>query len=217
MEYLKAESRQKLLGLFKEVVWKPSICVCDKLISGIFHIDKVEVIGKHFTVVSATLLDKPGNMMTYFMGYDLQKRTCQHPGITKVELHITASQWEAIGSSNAELAVYHAEYFDSKVVCSDRFSAVLPFRAEPHPIDEDEIRVGELFTGGFSGWSQVIQRLRKGSVPIRHVWGLDHNSVAGSIHSILWGSCDFCGSLEFATPRGILPCSFNVALRRHGG
>ena len=63
-------------------------------------------------------------------------------------------------------------------MCSDGFTAVLPFRNEPHPLSVDEISVGELFTGGFSGWSQVVKRLQKHAVPIRHLWGLDRNPVA---------------------------------------
>ena len=46
--------------------------------------------------------------------------------------------------------------------------------------EKDRISFGEIFSGGFSGWSHTIRPLINEGMPFDHMWSVDHDAVAAS-------------------------------------
>lgn len=128
---------------------------------------------------SALHREKAGDVM-------LRPNRCAHDLTGKVRIRFTQNQWDAV-VSHAESVLLVKCMFDAAVIDVTEHGSVLPV----HPYGRrhapcNQQSAIELFSGGFSGWTQVIRQLNH-SDTMKHVnmrLAVDYDSTCAKAYSI---------------------------------
>ena len=136
--------------------------------------------------VQCEIRDDAGfHMRQQFQGCSLTSCKCENDKkVSQVQLLMTDHQWKYSMSEFEECLVIGARY-DSGTNTADlccASAAILPV-SPCHSLDEGKpLRVGELFCGGFSGWTHAFHELIMRHMNIEHVFALDRDAMCCEVY-----------------------------------
>lgn len=125
-----------------------------------------------------------------FRGMSLLPPSCAHTKIRQGFVRILRTVWDRPGRPDqawlldAKIAHFRHGFF----VDTTDPKTCLHFRDDRAPADEGKIVKGELFSGGFSGWIQIVPFLNEHLAPIRCAFAVDCDLVAATTFAENYGN-----------------------------
>ena len=185
---------------------KSSHCPCCKRISCIVERSSEVVMSRHCVTMQCKIL-KPS---TYGLDFSHEKNLtamrCAHDCVNHIQLKMSMSQWDAIGSEHHRFVVLnasvegnvisttcrrggivHAPTYAYSSLESSMVSSVESDFSQPKKLS---LRIGELFCGGFSGWSHGAKALNNTKYQMEHVWAVDADPFATHVFAKTHHSSD---------------------------
>lgn len=110
---------------------------------------------------------------------------CTHTKARFAHVLLPREMWEAIGPDQMVFLI------EAKILWQDG-TPLVDLRSPQSGLirvdlnrkpDDCMIRVGELFAGGFSGWSFGIKSLQAAHLPIQHVFSVENDAVMAKLHA----------------------------------
>ena len=118
-------------------------------------------------------------MKQVFLNHDLTKCDCpDEMRITKVRAVVTNSQWHVVMSKYSKCNFLGAKVDGNRLIMNLGDSAVVPVKAHTEYPDDGILSVGDIFAGGFSGWTHVVTALASMGMNIRPEWAIDKDPSA---------------------------------------
>eukprot|EP00435_Cladocopium_sp_Y103_P020001 s186_g4.t2 len=102
----------------------------------------------------------------------------EHERYQNVTLFVSSEQWNNVLSRHDHVLLLGAKVQGIEVYANHPDAAVLPVRSRSESPADKPLSIGELFCGGFSGWSHVVHALRSKGLAVHTKWALDRDPCA---------------------------------------
>ena len=110
---------------------------------------------------------------------------CTHPRVTFAHLSMPSHLWKMLGPDR-HIFIVEARllWIDHQCIIDIRApqAGIVPINREACT-EEQQIRVGEFFGGGFSGWSFAAKMLADSLLPAKQVFSIEHDIIAAKVHA----------------------------------
>ena len=109
-----------------------------------------------------------------FRDCQFHRKRCAHDICDDFQVRMTDSQWRHIAQHDDRFILYQAAVRGRVLDVTTKNSGMLASPANRiHSMDHDVCTCGELFAGGFSGWTQALRRLEAMNFKIDHRFALE--------------------------------------------
>ena len=113
-----------------------------------------------------------------FGDYSFAPRRCAHDIDLSWRVTVSMSQWDQVVSKGRRFMVVNAKLHGTDLDASAQGSGVLADPDRRAFMDDDCYTTVELFSGGFSGWTQSLRRLTELGYDFRHLLAVDVDEIA---------------------------------------
>ena len=158
---------------------QPCICECRSIGNFRFRFGRVISMNAQGVLVEGQVVDDSGrHMHQVFNSMNLIECACP-PTAKTVDVRVVVSnpQWHMVISKFDECLLLGAKVKDGKLFLNHDECAVIPVRPEGDIPQDAQVSVGEIFSGGFSGWSHSIRALIRLGMNIGHEWSIDKDPM----------------------------------------
>ena len=162
----------------------PQICPCR-----MFHtvlIDEWTIVSmapSHVTL-NVVLTTTGSDVDAMHNGVSLLPQRCAHDLSKTCLARVTMSQWTHVVSKVRRFIMIAARYRTPGMLdATGDFAGVVPHAAERRQEADDGFSCVELFSGAFSGWSQIVDRLPEIGIPCHMKLALDLSDDCATCHS----------------------------------
>eukprot|EP00435_Cladocopium_sp_Y103_P053164 s137_g17.t1 len=137
-------------------------------------------MSRNAVVVQCKVVNDEGfHMQQRFQGCDLLQCQCDPAThVTIIDVKVTNLQWNCVMAESEECLLIHARLDDGCLSTMFDDAAVIPVKPVTEPADDQRLPCGEIFSGGFSGWSHSVSALKERGMHLQHEWGLDRDAAA---------------------------------------
>ena len=97
---------------------------------------------------------------------------------TQVRAVISNEQWKHVMANHHDCIILGARVDDGKIYASHADAALVPVKQVSEIPEDAPLTMGELFSGGFSGWTHAALALSRFGINVNHEWAVDKDSVA---------------------------------------
>ena len=133
-------------------------------------------------------------------------RRCPHDIDVHFELRMTANQWSHVARHGDVFIVFQAELKGSLLDTTSKRSGILAVPSLRLESMDDEMYItGELFAGGFSGWSHALRRLCDMGMKFDHRFALEVEEECIRAYMMSHNFKHVCGPHMFNWPDDDLP------------
>ena len=174
------EAVAKVKSFAAEQWLRPFVCLCHKWGDYIFRMSNVVSMNQAGVLVEGDVVNDAGYYMRQaFLDTNLVECRCApEDRRTAVRVVITNAQWDQVLFEISQCLLMGAKVDDYRLPMNHVDATVLKARANSEVPEDACLFVGDLFAGGFSGWSHAVHALDKHGLHIRHDRGLDKELVA---------------------------------------
>eukprot|EP00438_Fugacium_kawagutii_P019780 Skav228862 [mRNA] locus=scaffold816:103186:109232:- [translate_table: standard] len=199
------------------------VCGNMKLASCLVKLGDLLVMGSREVKCSATLVVEEDQIPPRtFQGIPL---TCTCDGknvFQEITVHMTPQQWAALGEQKDIVALISARCHDGVIDTTGDEAAVFNFSKVAKDAPHDTVALGELFCGGYGGWSHALRAISLTEREVMTAWGLDRDANCCTSHarshgiSMVVDNPVVCwNQMAVAEDSGMVPTTlFNVELDR---
>lgn len=176
-----------------------TFCPCRKKISCIVERSSDVTMSQHWVSMRCKILQPMTYGGEFLHGHRLSPLRCAHDCVNNIRLKMSMYQWESIGALHHRFVVLNASVEGDLVnsACTTGGVVKVPtyaFSQVDSSMESSEdgdsnssqkltLKVGELFCGGFSGWSHGTSALNTTKYQMEHVWALDSDPFATEIYA----------------------------------
>ena len=182
MDSIPHHIRSQIVGILRYYTFQFDLCKCNSTITAAIQIDRVVSMSTSCVTLEGSIIQTGSHMDSNFLGFSLVSKQCQHEKITKVNLVVSSEQWSHCIRNHQKVAVIGAKVSGNTVDVTSYSAGIIPLFEESNRLRSDVIS-GELFSGGFSGWSQVFAKLMKNDKSIFHRWALDKEVLCRQMYT----------------------------------
>ena len=160
---------------------------------------------RNFVSIKGRILSPMNYGLDTLKDHNLSPLRCAHDTIGNIRVMLSMHQWECVASKSNRFIVVGATVEGNRINACNRSAGVVPapkyaysdvsptfsFHEDAEEFDvnhEVTLQVGELFCGGFSGWSHAGDCLNDCGLGTKHVWALDKDPIAAKVFSLTHGS-----------------------------
>lgn len=176
MECLPNDDKGRLLEMVRSFAYQPKVCTCNDRRSYVIEISPSAVMGLREVRCEAIVVD-PSTLgyHRHFMGHDTYCACDAHDHGTVFTVRFTMQQWATLGDFVDKVILLHVTTTGNVIDATGNHSAVLHYR-ETIPDSEDRtLRMGELFCGGYGGWSHAVKAIQSRGCDMTTSWALDYD------------------------------------------
>lgn len=174
------DSAKKLLNFASNQCLRPYACICRKISNFRLKLGDVVSMNDAGVLISCQIVDDEGrHMRQVFMDKDLTQCECRlEDRRTEVRAVLSDPQWKHVMAENGECIMLGARVDDFHLFANHPDAAVVAIRHDQEVPEDVPLSMGELFSGGFSGWTHAATALAKFGINVNHDWALDRDPVA---------------------------------------
>ena len=172
MDRLPPDIRDKVVSMIRHHTCQTSLCQCNSCVTVAIKSYEVTSMTNGGCILNAKILGDSFPVRSDFMGFGLQSKQCDHEQFVEVKLYISDLQWQTVVQHSRQFVVIGGHYKDAFLDCSSDSVGVVPLCLRKDTVG-DFIRIGELFAGGFSGWTHVVRALQQLGYPLELAWAID--------------------------------------------
>eukprot|EP00435_Cladocopium_sp_Y103_P055143 s189_g18.t1 len=184
MESLESSTSNHIFELLDRMTLKTYACPCRKEIS--LRVVKQTMISMSPTKVKVSCAiqnDNGVHMKQSFSGQSLVECQCDVAvRSTNVEIEMTDFQWKHSMSRYPECLVVAAKMDGNRISLCNGNGAIIPYHEPSEDHHAGVLRLGELYCGGFSGWTHAAHELALAGLNLDHVFALDRDPVCCCIY-----------------------------------
>ena len=185
MPWITAESRAILASLLHEASPKQFVCPCYDTITAAIEPRGIFRSMKDYTIFDGSIVPHGDFLQTAFLpeGDGLTKE-CDHQHVTDVK--VIVCKWdEPIMKEAEKVLIYNAKvvHQQHQTTIDARFIQTGLLDVSNMQPANLELTCGEIFAGGFSGWSHAVQAISSEVIPMRHIWAVDHDFMAVEMYT----------------------------------
>eukprot|EP00435_Cladocopium_sp_Y103_P007880 s727_g2.t1 len=180
MSFAPSDVSTKVLEFVTSNCFMPYVCRCRGVVNLRFQKTDVISMTPSVTRVLGKIIDDAGcHMRTNFMGTPVNQCQCPDPDrYRNVTLFVSSEQWINVVSKHEHVLLLGVKVQGVEVFANHSEAAVLPVRQNTEHPNDEPLGIGELFCGGFSGWSHVVHALRSKGLAVHTRWALDRDPCA---------------------------------------
>lgn len=172
MDRLPPDILDKLISTIRSYTCQVSLCSCNSIVTVAIQKWEVTAMTKGGCILDVRIQQDSFPVHSAFLGFGLQSKQCDHDQIVEAKLFVTDLQWHTVVQHSKQFVVIGGLYNDGMIDCSSNEVGVVPLCLQKDTIG-DFIRIGELFAGGYSGWTHVGRAMQHLGFPIELAWALD--------------------------------------------
>eukprot|EP00438_Fugacium_kawagutii_P035289 Skav201140 [mRNA] locus=scaffold4217:208928:214363:- [translate_table: standard] len=182
MESLPHHVLQRVLETLQGFVLRPGMCDCVKTGTFLVKIGESVTIGHSSghsrALIDAIVLDESGSLTPRnFLGVPLLC-SCPMDAMRKhVKIAIPVELLGLVNDVKGPHILLNAVVRDDILDVTGEGSALLPSRDSVADVPTAEVKVGEMFCGGFGGWAHAVRSLSTEDKMLVTRWGLDRDPI----------------------------------------
>ena len=168
-------------------------------------------MSNEWILLSGEILQDGPRVFDNFCGKPFQKRKCAHDLDKNIKIKVSSDQWEHVVAKSSRFLVVGAIYQNGILDTTGSKSGVAAsHEARTGDGDDSKAVVFELFSGGFSGWTQAMRRLTELGHPFEHKAAIDIDQVCCETFCRSHGIERLIGPSDFTWGRDQLPPSLMI-------
>eukprot|EP00438_Fugacium_kawagutii_P019046 Skav208713 [mRNA] locus=scaffold42:789146:793777:+ [translate_table: standard] len=178
---LHAGVKESVISLLRSNVFRDHVCPTVDSHTLLVRVVKVDSMRADSNIVWCTILDDENQYMrkTIF-GVDLVTCQCEQDNQEKdVRVKFSDAQWNLIASKCEDVILLGAVHESGILDVSGFSSAILPAKCNDNDDTiPSEIRILEMFAGGFGGWAHAVRAMAGEGIPIHVGSAIDMDDMA---------------------------------------
>lgn len=174
MESLCNDDRGKLLAMVKSFTFQPRMCTCADPRSYVVDLAHSAVMSAKEVRCEAKIIGGlEFGMPRHFMGHDMYCCCDRVDDQSTVTVRFTMHQWATLGDLVDKIMLVNVKTVDGILDATGDCSAVMHFRKTIPDMEASPLKLGEMFCGGYGGWSQAVKAIQSLECDFTTAWALD--------------------------------------------
>ena len=185
MPWITQETKAILASVLEGATPVDSICPC--CVSATVAIQPRGIFSRmnDYTIFEGDIIPYGGYLQPSFLPQGVgEKPSCDHQKVTDVK--ILVCKWDEQPMSAAtKMLVYNARVIKQQhqLMIDARYVQSGLLDISDMTPSHETITCGEIFAGGFSGWSHAVQAISSEVIPMKHIWTVDHDFMAVEMYT----------------------------------
>ena len=181
MPWISRETKAILAKTIDEAVPLPDICPCNNMVTLAFSPKSILVQTDDFAEIFGDIVDYNHGLGTNIFVDHPFRKTCQHVPVTSIQVIVNKAEVERI-MDLPKVLIYHAKVVKNRnpITIETRGLQTGILDITKKSCDVDILKCGEIFAGGFSGWTHVTRAISNAQVRIEHTWAIERDFVAAT-------------------------------------
>ena len=184
MPCLSADTKAILASMLSKATPVEHLCPCYDEVTVAIQPRGIFSRMSDYTILDGDIVPHGTFLQPSIMSQSDRKNPCNHSGETTVRI-LTCKWDEPLVIHSDKILIYNAKVIHNQrpMMIDARYIQTGLLDVSQNDSPRDYITCGELFAGGFSGWSHAVAAISSEVIPMRHVWAVDHDFVAMEMYS----------------------------------
>ncbi len=179
MPWISSETKAILAKTLDEAIPIYDICPCNDIVTLAFQPKSILMQTSDYGAINGDIVDYGQYLGRNFLAEHSNLKSCQHVPVTSI--HVVVNLWDIERiMQTSKVLIYHAKVIrhQTPITIETRGiqTGILDLAIEK--CDLEKLRFGEVFSGGFSGWTHVTRAIAPSIADLEHAWAIEKDYIA---------------------------------------